>query len=168
LGFWDNARRFHQVVRPLFTNKNLFKEFLTWCTLEPAIIEAINFKKLGGLVPPEAARYAKLSAFSQRADVVRSLLERDNLDSLDHKLYGIGLTNLTRLDYPRTYGALKLERLILQPGGAVLLTNVNFVVGAVTCSGKLSLALEYAEEAMDTPTMASIREQALEFLMSSP
>ena len=37
-GFWDNARRFHRKVRPLFTNKNLFQDPLMWCYLEPTIL----------------------------------------------------------------------------------------------------------------------------------
>lgn len=49
--FWENTRRFHKKIGPLFTNKNLFKDFLSWLYLEPAILEAINFKKIGGLVP---------------------------------------------------------------------------------------------------------------------
>ena len=47
--FWENARRFHNKVKPLFTNKNLFNDFLTWCYLDPTILEAVNFKKLGKL-----------------------------------------------------------------------------------------------------------------------
>jgi hypothetical protein len=42
--------------------------------------------------------------------------------------------------------------------------NVNLVVGAVTCSGKLSLVVEYAEEANDSSTMEKIKEKALELL----
>ena len=73
--FWENARKFHQKIKPLFTNKNLFNDFLSWLYLEPAILEAINFKKLGGLVPTENPRYQKLSAFSQKDDVVLAILK---------------------------------------------------------------------------------------------
>jgi hypothetical protein len=58
----------------------------------------------------------------------------------------------------------ELDRLIMQPGGAFPLVNVNLVVGAVTCSGKLSLVVEYAEEANDSSTMEKIKEKALELL----
>ncbi|MFC1904378.1 hypothetical protein ACFLXT_01225 [Chloroflexota bacterium] len=79
---------------------------------------------------------------------------------------GTAVTNLTRLDFPRTYGTLELDRLFMHPGGAFPLANVNLVLGAVTCSGKLSLVLEYAEEAVQTETMERIRDQALEFLFN--
>jgi NRPS condensation-like uncharacterized protein len=166
-GFWENARRFHKKVKPLFTNKNLFNDFLSWCYLEPAILEAINFKKLGGLVRPHQARYRKLSAFSQRDDVVLGLLKRDKRESLDRIFMGTAVTNLTRMDFPRTYGTLELDRLIMNPGGAFPLVNVNLVLGAVTCSGKLSLVMEYAEQAVDTRTMEQVRDKAMAFLLKA-
>ena len=166
ISFWKNTRQFHKIVKPLFTNKNLFNDFLQWCYLEPAILEAINFKKLGGLVPPDSSRYSKLSAFSVKDDVVLSLLKRDKMESLDQIIMGTAVTNLTRMDFPREYGALELDRLIMQPGGAFPLTNVNLVLGAVTCAGKLSLILEFAPEAVDPDTMQAIKDKALEFLLN--
>ncbi|MEW5873346.1 MAG: condensation domain-containing protein [Chloroflexota bacterium] len=164
--FWENARRFHRKARPLFTDKNLFKEFLSWFYLEPAILEALNFKKLGGLVPAQAARHAKLAAFSQKDDVVATILKREKMDSLERQHIGTAVTNLTRMDFPRKYGALELDRLILHPGGAFPLVNVNLVLGAVTCAGKLSLVLEFAREALDMQTAGNIRDKALEYLLA--
>ena len=163
--FWDNARRFHQKVNPLYTNKILFKDLLTWCYLSPGILEAIPFKKLGGLVAQEAPRYQDLFDYSQKNDVVSSILKREKMDSLEFKVMGTAVTNLTRLDFPRQYGALELDRLILQPGGAFPLVNINLVLGAVTCAGKLSLVLEYAVEAVDSSIMEEIRDKGTEFLL---
>ena len=163
--FWDNARNFHKRIGPQFTDKNLFNDFLSWLYLDPEILEAINFKKLGGLVPPDNPRYEKLSAFSKKDDVVLGILKRDKMESLDRKIMGTAVTNLTRMDFPRTYGSLELDRLIMHPGGAFPLVNVNLVLGVVTCLGKLSLVLEYAEEAVDSETMGKIKNQAMKFLL---
>ena len=163
--FWENARKFHKKIQQKFTNKNLFGDILNWLYLEPTIFEAMNFKKLGGLVPSTSTRYEKLSAFSKKEDVVLRLLQRDNIESLETKHWGTAATNLGRLDFPKTYGALELDRLIMQPGGAVPLSNVNLVLGAVTCSGKLSLVVEYAEEAVDTSTMEKIKDKAMGLLL---
>jgi len=124
----------------------------------------MHFKKLGGLVPPDSNRYEKLSAFSKKEDVVLKLLQRDKIESLEAKHWGTAVTNLGRLDFPKTYGVLELDRLIMQPGGAVPLSNVNLVLGAVTYSGKLSMVVEYAEEAVDTATIERIKEKAIGFL----
>ena len=43
--------------------------------------------------------------------------------------------------------------------------HVNMVLGAVTCSGKLSLIVEYAEESVDTTTMEKIKNKAMEYLL---
>lgn len=165
LSFWENARRFHQKVKPLFTNKNLFNDFLPWCYLEPAILEAIHFKKLGRLVEPHQSRHQKLTAFGKQGDVVLSLLRREKQESLDRIFMGTAVTNLTQMDFPRQYGALELDRLIMHPGGGFPLATVNLVLGAVTCAGKLSLVVEYAEQAVDTGTMRKIKDTAMECLL---
>jgi NRPS condensation-like uncharacterized protein len=127
----------------------------------------MNFKKLGRLVPLDSIRYEKLSAFSERKDLVLRILQRDNLESLETKHWGTAVTNLGRMDFPKTYGALELDRLIMQPGGGIPLANANMVLGAVTCSGKLSLIVEYAEQAVDTETMEQVKNKALAFLWES-
>lgn len=164
--FWENARKFHQAVQPKITDKNLFADLLNWLHLDPTMLEAMNFKKLGRLVPEDSDRYEKLTAFSSQGDVVTRILHRDKIDTLEHKLWGVAATNLGRLDFPRTYGSLELERLILQPGGGIPLANVNLVLGAVTCSGKLSLVVEYAPEAVSDETMKKTTAKALEYLLS--
>ena len=81
---------------------------------------------------------------------------------------GTAVTNLTRMDFPREYGPLQLDRLIMKPGGAFPLVNVNLVLGAVTCSGKLSLILEYAEQSVDTETMGQVKDKAMTLLFGAP
>ena len=166
IGFWENARRFQRKIKPLFTNKNFFKQPLAWCYLEPAILESFNFKILGGLVPENFTRHHKLSAFGKRNDVVLSLLKRKKMDSLKRIVLGTAITNLTRMDFPRKYGTLELDRLLMNPGSAFPLVNVNLVLGAVTCTGKLSLVMEYAEETVDTRTMEKIKDRAMQSLLN--
>jgi hypothetical protein len=121
---------------------------------------------IGGLVPPQASRYQKISTFSKREDVITALLKRDHMESLDNMIMGSAITNLTKMDFPKQYGDLVLDRLVMNPGGAYPLAMVNLVLGAVTCSGKLSLVLEYAEETIDTNTMEEIKSQAMAFLLN--
>ncbi|MFW9998206.1 MAG: condensation domain-containing protein [Candidatus Odinarchaeota archaeon] len=166
-GFWENTRKLNQKVKPLYTNKNLFKEPLLWCHLESGILESMCFKIVGKLVPSDSTRYEKLSTFSKRKDVISDVVKRGGLDSFDKTLIGTAITNLTRFDFPRKYGSLELDRLIFKAGGAFPLANVNLLVGAVTCSGKLSIIIEYEEGTVDTATAAKIKEKAMEFLLSN-
>jgi NRPS condensation-like uncharacterized protein len=163
--FCENARQFHKRIRPAYTNENLFGAILNWLYLDPTISEAMSFKKLGGLVRADSARYEKLSAFSEREDVVLRLLQRDRLETLETKYWGTAVTNLGRLEFPRTFGTLELDRLIMQPGGGIPLANANLVLGAVTCSGKLSLVVEYAREAVEPATMEKIKNQGVAYLL---
>jgi len=163
--FWDNARAFHRDIQPRYANKLLFQDLLAWCYLDPSILEAIHFKRLGGLVPAFLPSHEKLAAFGQRDDTVLGVLKREKMDDLERKALGTVVTNLTRMDFSRQYGALELDRLILNPGGGFPLVGVNLVVGAVTCSGKLSLLLEYAEQAVEAGTMEQVRDKAMALLL---
>ncbi|MHA2295624.1 MAG: condensation domain-containing protein [Candidatus Hodarchaeales archaeon] len=164
--FWENARKFQQKIKPLYTNKNLFKEPLMWSHLAPGILESMSFKIISKLVPPRFTRYDKLSAFGKRDDIISDVVKRGGLDSLDKTIIGTAVTNLTRFDFPRKYGTLELDRLIFKAGGAFPLANVNLLLGAVTFAGKLSLLMEYEEGTVDTATMKKIKEKAMEFLLN--
>ncbi|MHA2334601.1 MAG: hypothetical protein ACXAEU_21420 [Candidatus Hodarchaeales archaeon] len=163
--FWDNAREFQSKTESLYTNKNLFEEPLLWCHLAPGILESMSFKIISELVPSHYTRYDKLSDFGIRKDIISNVVKRGGLDSLDNTIIGTAVTNLTRLDFPRKYGKLELDRLIFKAGGAFPLTTVNLLIGAVTCSGKLSIVMEYEGGTIDTATAKKIRVKAMEFLL---
>jgi len=165
LGFWENVRKFNQKVQPLYTNKNLFKDPLVWNYLEPGILESLSFKMIGGMVPPSSPRSEILNSFSRREDVISSMIKREKMDSFENVLIGTAVTNLTRLDFPRTFGELELDRLIMNPGGAYPLTFVNLLAGAVTCSGKLSLLLEYVTERIEEETVSKIKDELMALLL---
>lgn len=165
--FWENTRRLHKTIKSRMTNKHLTGDILNWLYLDSTIFDAMHFKKLGGLVPPDSDRYEKLSAFADKGDVVLRILKQDGLESLESKYWGTAITNLGRLDFPKTYADLKLERLIMQPGGGIPLANVNLVVGAVTCAGKLSLVVEYVEGSIKSQTVALVKDRALAYLLGS-
>lgn len=163
--FWDNARKYHKKIRPNFTNKKMFGDLPMYLMMDSNLYSVLSFKNLGGLVSPEARRYEKLSGFAKREDVIVRLLQRAKMDSLDAKLMGPAITNLGRVDFPRTYGDLELDRLLMQPGGAFPLVHVDIVLGAVTCSGKLSMILEYTPAAVETTAMEKIKDKTLEYLL---
>ena len=165
LGFWDNTRNFHKQITPIYINKNLFKETLTWSHLESTIYEALNFKKIGGIVDSDSTRYEKLNSFSKSDDVILSLLKREGMEDFEKVFLGTAITNLTRLDFPKTYGDLELDRIIFKPGGAFSMANVNLLVGAVTCSGKLSILIEYSDKNFNQTEMEQVKDKALSLLV---
>lgn len=162
--FWDNARAFHKKVSPKYTNKTLFSDPVQFLYLNPEIMESSNFKTIGSFVSPESDRYDKLTNFASRQDMVLSLLKRSNADSVDKKIMGTALTNLTRMDFPTKYGALKLDRLIMQPGGAFALTKVNLAIGVVTCAEKMSILVQYAKRTLNNTDANQIKLKVLEIL----
>jgi len=165
--FWENARHYHKKITSDLSNKKVFGDLPAFLQMDSNIYEALSFKKLGALVKPNSPRYQKLSDFSKRDDVVVGLLKRAKMETLDAKLFGPAITNLGRLDFPQTYGSLELDRLIMQPGGAFPLVHVDMVIGVATCSGKMSVVVEYAEQAVDTETMKKIKDKAIGLLLDA-
>lgn len=163
-GFWENAARLHSTLEGLYDDKHLFEPLLTWCALDPTILEAMPFKRLASVLQPGVPRYARLASFGRRDDTVLSLLKRDEMATLKDIVYGTAVTNLGSVEGPWEQGTLAVERMVLKPGGGFPLANVNLVVGAVTVNDRLSLAIEYVEDNVDTATMEKIRDQALAFL----
>ncbi len=150
-----------------FTEDALFMEPLTWSVLSPDILDAINFKKLGALVPTGQPGADKLRKFAERKDVVQGILKRDKMESPDRVFMGTAVTNLTRLDFPARYGDLELERLMMKPGGAFPLASVNLVVGAATVSDRLSLAFEYVEQNISGEEMEAIKRHLMQLLVEA-
>ncbi len=164
--FWENARKYHKRIKPNLTNKKMVGDLTGWLLMDSNIYSALSYKKLGGFVPSDSPRYEKLADFGKREDVVVRLLQRAKIETLEMKIVGPAITNLGRMDFPKTYGALELDRLIFQPGGAFPLVHVDLVLGAVTCSGKLSLVIEYTPAAVDISTMEKIKDKAMAYLLT--
>lgn len=164
--FWDNARKYHKKIAPNYKIKKMFADLPMYLEMDSNVYSVLSFKNLGRLVSPDSPRYEKLSGFGNREDVIVRLLKRAKMDSLDAKLMGPAVTNLGRVDFPKTYGELELDRLMMQPGGAFPLVHVDIVLGAVTCSGKLSMILEYTPAAVETAAMEKIKDKFVEYLLN--
>jgi len=72
---------------------------------------------------------------------------------------------LRRVDFPQKYGALELDRLMIQPGSGIPLVNSSLVLGTGDCAGKLSLFLEYSDKNWDSESMGNVKDKALVFLL---
>jgi hypothetical protein len=75
-------------------------------------------------------------------------------------------TNLGRLNYPETYGGLRLDRMFFVPPAVRL---VPLILGGIGVNGRLVFSLNYIEQVKDngpSPTegMIQIRNRALEYL----
>ena len=54
----------------------------------------------------------------------------------------------------------------MSSGNAFPLVNVNLVLGALTCSGKLGMVGEFVEDNFDVRTVQGINDRAMEFLFN--
>jgi NRPS condensation-like uncharacterized protein len=156
--FWEMTRKLHRMITKKLAKKEFFKNLLRAGALEPSMHDALIMKTYGHLVQPTDSRYQKLSSFSQKKDSISSMAKK-----LGAMHFGFAITNLGRLDFPRYYGDLELERfLIFPPTGPTIETTI-FVA---TVSGKLTLIMAYIESTIHTPIMVQLKESLLQWLLS--
>lgn len=159
--FWESARRLQGIAKKQLTNRGLMKNTAIWCYLKPSMMEGFTFKRMASIVGRDASRFEKLSAFVARNDVLKRVLKRDKMETIDCPTMDTGITNLTRLDFPVFYGEFELERMIFHPSSG---PDVPLVAGIVTCAGRLSLVLENANGSMSEQQIVAIGDRALELL----
>ena len=156
--FWDNARVFDRTAHKKMESLECFEVMYQMEDMDGSLMDALlGFGTMSQLVPPGTSKYEKLSAFTQdRDNAVNQLAER-----FMKALPGVINTNLANMDFPRRYGDFELERMFFAPATG---PQYPLVLGVITTSGRLTLTLNYMEEATGSPTMAAIRERAVALL----
>jgi len=156
--FWDFTRNLHDKIKKKLSKKEFFKNLLRAGSLEPSMHDALIMKTYGNLIRSDDSRYHKLHSFSQKKDSISSMANK-----LGAMHFGFAVTNLGRLDFPRFYGDLELERfLIFPPTGPTIETTI-FV--ATVCD-RLSLILSFVEDKIDPIIMMKIRKLLFDYLTS--
>lgn len=160
--FWKNAARYHKAILNRMNNKHICKNVQRWSHLEQGIMESLNFKILGKLTE----KGSKIHTYSEKKDLVASLVRREKMESIDNMIIATAVTNLGNLKIEREYGKLELESVIMNPGGAFPLSMVQLVVAVSTVSGKLSLLFEYETSRLTERQARFIMELTLKYIRS--
>jgi NRPS condensation-like uncharacterized protein len=156
--FWDSARDLHRKLNRELKPKAVLSKILAFDHMAPTLYDALMFKRYGKLVQPDQSRYDKLSVFSARHDALASFVKARRQDQVR---VGLVLSNLTRLDFPRQYGQLALDKMMFL-GAAT--RSYQKAVGVVTASGKLTMMVSHVEQSVDSRTMADFRTSLLDVL----
>ncbi|MFX0063823.1 MAG: hypothetical protein ACFFC7_16755, partial [Candidatus Hermodarchaeota archaeon] len=161
--FWENVRGFHQQAVKKINNRTMFSSAVQIESLDPTLADVIiSFTTTAKLVSPDYSRYEKLNAFAQNKKNVAINMSEKFLSSLP----GTIMTNLGRLDFPDSYGNLRLDTVYFAPSGS---TTVPLLLGAVGASGKLTLTITFLETGDDEVQkkkflMEEVRDRALAYL----
>ena len=156
--FWDFTRKLHNNITKKLSKKEFFKNLLRAGSLEPSMHDALIMKTYGNLFKPDDSSYQKLYSFSQKKDSISSMANK-----LGSMHFGFAVTNLGRLDFPRFYGDLELERFLIFPPTGPTIESTIFV--ATVCD-RLSLILSYVENKIDAKIMLEIRKLLFDYLTS--
>jgi len=147
--FWEITRKIHNKLSKKLSNNDFFINLLRVGSLEPSIHDALMMKTYGNFIRRDDSRYEKLYSFAKRKDSVSSMAKK-----LGAMYFGFAVTNLGRLDFPRFYSCLELDRLLVFPPTGPTVETTIFVV---TVSGKLTLVMSYVEQVIDTDIIVKLR-----------
>jgi NRPS condensation-like uncharacterized protein len=159
--FWKNAQDLHRIIQKrvkMLDNSGLDMEHF-----DPTLIDAFfNLAPYIKQVPDAFNQTESLSAFAR--DKKSPAITISN--KISSKLPGLITTNLGRLDFPETYGDLRLDRMFLVPSTG---EDVPLVLGGVGVCSKLVFSLNYLEQndsnnPSSTGDMIRVRNKALEYL----
>lgn len=163
--FWENAEEFHKVIQnrmgTLDTSDFDAEPF------DPTLINAaLNFAPYIQYTSEAFDLTENLSAFAQDTENIAFKISH----MIQSKLPNMIVTNLGRMDYPESYGNLKLDRIFFLPAAPGSVPNTpQMILGSVSVSGRLTLSLNYAEDSGNNAMssigdMIRIRNRALEYL----
>ncbi|HSD57290.1 MAG TPA: hypothetical protein VLB04_03830, partial [Methanotrichaceae archaeon] len=159
--FWKNAQDLHRIIQKrvkMLDNSGLDMEHF-----DPTLIDAFfNFAPYIKQVPDAFNQTENLSAFARDKKNPALAISSKVLS----KLPGAITTNLGRLDFPETFGNLRLDRMFLVPSTG---EDVPLVLGGTGVCGRLVFSLNYLEQngsnnPSSTRDMTRIRNRALEYL----
>ena len=137
MSFLDLVKFVHNTVEMKMSKKTYNVNLLRFCSMNPSVADRIVMKMYGWFVPKDYSRYDKLSSYSKKKDVISFMLKIDMPEC-----FGFGMTNIGDLKFPHKYGDLEVDRCFFYPHTE---PKTEFILSAVTTSGKLSLGVFYIE-----------------------
>jgi len=158
---WENCQEIHSIIQKDIEMLNTTSPEIG--LFDPTLIDAcFSFAPLMQFVPEAFKRTDNLSAFARDTKNIAFMLS----DSRKNRAPAILNTNLGHLNYPETYGDLRLDRMLFVPPAVRL---VPLILGGVGVSNRLVFSLNYIEQVKDngpspTENMIQIRNRALEYL----
>lgn len=159
---WDNAREIHKIIHKDVEGLN--SAGLEIDLFDPTLIDAsFGFAPLVQSVPEAFERTKNLSAFAHDTENIAFVLS----GSFKAGMPAIINTNLGNLNYPETYGDLRLDRLFFTPGPS---RGIPMLPAGIGFNGKLTFTLNYAKDMKEDDgssldrDMIQIRNRALELL----
>jgi NRPS condensation-like uncharacterized protein len=157
---WKNAQKLHGIIRKDVEKNRIAGRELP--LIDTTMIDAFNIVHSMQLIPEASEKTKNLSAFVHDTKNAALRLSQKSISS--HP--GTIITNLGRLNYPETYGNLRIDRMFFIVGASRF---TPLILGGVGLNGKLVFSLNYVVDVGDEGSsldrdVIRIRNRALELL----
>jgi NRPS condensation-like uncharacterized protein len=159
--FWENARDLHRIIQERV--KMLDASGLDMRFFDPTLVDAVfSFAQYVQKIPEAFDRTENLSRFARDSKNIAFAISKKAISRHPPMI----VTNLGRLNFPQTYGDLRLERMFFAPPAS---ETIPIILGGVGIGGSLTLCLTYLENNEMgghslSEDMIAIRNRALQFL----
>jgi len=161
--FWKNVQDLHRIISQRVKALDNSSPVMGMDAFDPTLLDAfIGFAGYLLLAPEALSRTEVLKTFAKDEKNVAWNLAR----GMGSRMVGTIMTNLGRLDFPETYGNLRLDRIVLAPSAS---ETVPLILAGAGVSGTLAFTANFVERRDGTsritlPDMIRIRNRALEYL----
>ncbi len=159
---WENAQEIHKIIHKDVEGLN--SAGLELDLFDPTLIDAcFGFAPLLQLVPEAFEGTENLSAFARDTENIAFMIS----GSFKSAMPAIINTNLGNLNYPETYGYLKLDRMFFSPGAG---RGLPLLPAGIGFNGNLAFTLNYVKDMKENDSssldrdMIGIRNRVLELL----
>ncbi len=144
LSFWDNALKIQEeLVRRLKQPKKKYFVYQFMGIMEPTLIDALYFQVFGEYRNSTARIFADMFRYNGNPR-------------------GIGISNLTRLNIPETYGKYSISHLEFVPP---IVANAKRLIGVATLGDKMTITMNSENEGNKELRQKEL-EETLRLLMS--
>ncbi len=134
--FWTQTTEIHQKLKENFNPAKIYLMSMV-NIIDPNLLDSIYFDYVDLFSHPASKSVSKILGMLQPT-------------------LGAALTNIRRIEIPRTYGDLRVESIIFIPPPVV---NYKFIVGLWSFNGKIGYSLVYIDPLTDSSEMEKIQEE---------
>tara|TARA_R110002049_G_scaffold21045_19_gene77436 strand:+ start:49 stop:1452 length:1404 start_codon:yes stop_codon:yes gene_type:complete len=144
---WKFARKLHRAIAVSASSDSILKGLAYADAIDPTLLDAVQMKRFGSWIGPDASGYKKIQAFCKRKDVIATM----ESNRAKNAKRGVLLTNLAQVDISTAESGLEIEKVFFYPGTSDIFEKA---FGAVTYNGCLNLLLSSIRECIDEATVS--------------
>ncbi len=161
-GFWCAVKMLHAEIIKKIDDRSVLDIINDIQSLDDSILDTLGLASSAVYIPSDSANYERVYAFLNDKKNMANVLTR----KFKNEMPGVVMTNLGRMNFPESFGNIKLEKMFFTPSAS---EAIPLQLGAAGVSGTLTLTINYIDDleqpdSKRTAEYIQIRNKALDYL----